>query len=123
MKIRLTQRQHGSRGSCSLVFSVGDRYEHLEDIGRALAEGMTPVFTYSDGDMAWMDGVGADGLGSCEAYQVPDCTLTSAKFSNLRIEDSLPETPSIRTETALSSGEWAFVILGECAACSSCSFR
>lgn len=80
MEVTLTQK--GRR--CPLRMKIGD-YANMAQLSDALAAGMTPVISYwKSGDMLWMDGKGADGLGPCAA-DTQTCGA-AVKFSNFHVE-------------------------------------
>eukprot|EP00421_Protoceratium_reticulatum_P012673 CAMPEP_0168383916 /NCGR_PEP_ID=MMETSP0228-20121227/14145_1 /TAXON_ID=133427 /ORGANISM="Protoceratium reticulatum, Strain CCCM 535 (=CCMP 1889)" /LENGTH=476 /DNA_ID=CAMNT_0008397073 /DNA_START=44 /DNA_END=1471 /DNA_ORIENTATION=+ len=88
MEVTLTQKGK----NCPLTINVA-QYEHMADIQKALADGMTPVISYwKSGDMLWMDGKGADQQGPC-AIDTQQCG-ESVKFYDFSIEP-LPGSPPL----------------------------
>jgi len=82
--IRVTLSQVGH--ACQLHLDL-ETYHGMAELSEALNAGMTPVVSYwiSD-DMLWMDGIGSDGKGPCNADNATLCGA-SASFSDFAIED------------------------------------
>jgi len=123
MEVTLSQAAHSD---CELKLSISE-YSRMSEMTAALAAGMTPIVSYwKSGDMLWMDGKGADGLGACETDS-PDQCGERAKFSNFSVApiparvcrhvltEQIPEKPALQpamppkigttaTTTTLASG-------------------
>jgi len=102
MEVTLSQKGH----SCPLSVKL-DKYKGMQELSSALEAGMTPIVSYwSDDDMLWLDGKGADGKGSCARDHAAACG-DSVSFSGFSIE-SLPHPKKPHTkEAALSEAEEA----------------
>lgn len=84
MVIRLSQTRPGR--SCQTSANITS-YANIPEISRALAEGVTPVASYwSNKNMLWLDGLGADGDGPC-ARDAPDACGDFSRFSDFAVED------------------------------------
>lgn len=85
---------------CSISFTVGESsYLYMNEVSLALSEGMTPIVSYWKGDMLWMDGIGADGLGPCDPYDTPNCENGHFELSNFNIYDQTPLIKNISNHT------------------------
>ncbi|CAK0850567.1 unnamed protein product [Prorocentrum cordatum] len=93
VEVVLSQAGH----SCTLSLSVHE-YGGMPELSRALSAGMTPTISYwSDDDMLWMDGKGADSKGPCAADSTASCA-DSVQFYGFSIEPMADRTgPEVTT--------------------------
>jgi len=64
----------------------------LAELGRVLAEGVTPVVQYAGSkDLAWLDGLGKDGEGPC-VRESPEVCGASVRFYGFALEDGAAPT-------------------------------
>jgi len=99
MEVTLTQ----SGRNCPLSVSIGT-YPGMAELDSALAAGMTPIVSYwSDSDMLWMDGKGADGQGPC-TQDTPASCAESVSFYGFSVTPAFPPTtPSPEREPTTPS--------------------
>jgi len=82
IRVTLSQADH----ACQLHLDL-ETYYGMAELSEALNAGMTPIVSYwSSDDMLWMDGMGSDGKGPCNADNATLCGA-SASFSDFAIED------------------------------------
>lgn len=98
----VTLSQNGS--SCPLSVTISDydgntsisapfSGQAMSELYSALKAGMTPVIAYESGDsFLWLDGVGADGQGSCKRDYASACPREedSVKFYGFSLESVKP---------------------------------
>merc|ERR1719436_1942048 len=81
MDVRLSQ----TGSPCPLSLHLGD-YPGKAEMGQALLNGMTPVFSYWSSDkMLWMDGLGRDNLGPCASDPADACLTKKPSVSEFSI--------------------------------------
>jgi len=90
MDVQLSQ----TGSSCPLTLSVGG-YMGMPEVTQALADGMTPILSYwSNNNMRWLDGEGADHQGPCHRDSAAKCS-DHVMLYDFSVEDiegqSLPE--------------------------------